>query len=188
MNKKKIQNWRCSGQSRCMNGEDSMYVTHVTQSMSRKELGRFGENIASWILSLKGYSDIGRNIQLKSGEIDILTYRQGIQYLVEVKTAKLYVSPTDRSNIADIEGEYLVLPEENLSRTKIRRLHTVRRELMFEQANGKFREVLDSLANRTHVETRIVGIVIYIFCSSRSFNLDNWKKTILKIKVKYFPI
>ncbi len=188
MNKKKKDNSRCTEQSQYKLNKGNTCVTHVTRGMSRKVLGRYGENIASWVLRSKGYLEISRNVQLKSGEIDILTYRQGIQYLIEVKTAKLYISPANRSSIENTDGECLILPEENLSRTKIRKLRTLRRELVFEQANGKFREVLDYLANSAHLETRIVGIVVYVFCSSRSFCIDNWKKSILKIKVKYFSI
>lgn len=188
MNKKKMHNSSCAEQSQYKLYKGNTCVTHVTQGMSRKILGRFGENIASWILRSKGYLEISRNVQLESGEIDILTYRQGIQYLIEVKTAKLYISPANRSSIENTEGECLILPEENLSRTKIRKLRTLRRELLFEQTNGKFREVLDSLTNSAHLETRIVGIAVHVFCSSRSFCVDNWKKSILKIKVKYFPI
>jgi len=53
-----------------------------------KELGRYGENIASLYLEKKGYEVVRRNFCAKGGEIDIIAKKDGIMAFVEVKTRK----------------------------------------------------------------------------------------------------
>ncbi|SHH15496.1 putative endonuclease [Thermosyntropha lipolytica DSM 11003] len=52
----------------------------------KRELGRWGEKIASDYLMQKGYKILARNYYTRYGEIDIICQRDGILVLVEVKT------------------------------------------------------------------------------------------------------
>ena len=56
--------------------------------MSTKEIGDFGENIASRYLLDNGYDILKRNYRVKSGEVDIIAIHSGILVFVEVKTRK----------------------------------------------------------------------------------------------------
>jgi putative endonuclease len=51
-----------------------------------KELGRRGERRAAWFYRLRGYSIAGRNVRLRSGEIDLIVRRGRVLAFVEVKT------------------------------------------------------------------------------------------------------
>jgi putative endonuclease len=51
-----------------------------------KLLGHAGEELASRFLIEKGYAIIERNWRTKLGEIDIIAFKEGTLYLVEVKT------------------------------------------------------------------------------------------------------
>ena len=56
--------------------------------MSTKEIGDFGENIASRYLVEKGYDIIKRNYRVKAGEVDIIAMYSGVLVFIEVKTRK----------------------------------------------------------------------------------------------------
>ena len=50
------------------------------------ELGRLGERRAMWFYRLRGYRIAGRNVRLRSGEIDLVVRRGKLLAIVEVKT------------------------------------------------------------------------------------------------------
>lgn len=60
-----------------------------------RTLGRAGERRARWFYRLRGYRIVGRNLRLRSGEIDIVARRGKLIVIAEVKT---------RSTIAHGEG------------------------------------------------------------------------------------
>ena len=54
--------------------------------MTRKEIGSFGEQVATDWLKRNGYAIIERNFRCKAGEIDIIASKEGFLCFVEVKT------------------------------------------------------------------------------------------------------
>lgn len=54
-------------------------------SMNRVELGRLGEGAAALYLERKGYAICGRNVRLKSGEVDIIARHTDCLVFIEVK-------------------------------------------------------------------------------------------------------
>lgn len=59
-----------------------------TESRTRRarwQAGRHAEYVAAWLLRLKGYRILGRNLRRAPGEIDLLARRGGILAVVEVK-------------------------------------------------------------------------------------------------------
>lgn len=56
--------------------------------MNSKQVGDFGEDLASKFLTEKGYLILSRNYSCKSGEVDIIAKISNILVFVEVKTRK----------------------------------------------------------------------------------------------------
>ena len=50
------------------------------------DLGRAGERRAAWFYRLRGYRILGRNVRLRSGEIDLVVRRGRTVVIAEVKT------------------------------------------------------------------------------------------------------
>lgn len=48
--------------------------------------GRRGESMCAWLLRLKGYRILGRNVRTPMGEIDILARRGDVLAVIEVKS------------------------------------------------------------------------------------------------------
>ncbi len=75
--------------------------------------GARGETIAGWLLRLKGYRIVGRNIRTKLGEIDIIAKRGSVIAIVEVKArhsvreAVDAVTPTAQRRIANAADLWL---------------------------------------------------------------------------------
>ncbi len=55
---------------------------------SRKEKGKIAEEFATFVLELKGYKILKRNLFIKKGEIDILAVKNKVLYVFEVKFRK----------------------------------------------------------------------------------------------------
>ena len=55
-------------------------------------LGRLGERRAAWYYRLRGYRILGRNVRLRSGEIDLVVKRGKILVIAEVKTRQSRVA------------------------------------------------------------------------------------------------
>ena len=53
-----------------------------------QNIGNFGETIACRFLQKKGYTIIQRNFRCRTGEIDIIAFKDGCTVFVEVKTRK----------------------------------------------------------------------------------------------------
>ena len=66
-------------------------------TFQRLATGQRGEELAARFLQKKKYRIIGRNIRLKTGEIDIIAQDQGTLVFVEVKTrtSNAFGSPLD---------------------------------------------------------------------------------------------
>ena len=54
--------------------------------MKKKQIGKVGENIACKYIKQKGYQILYTNYSTKTGEIDIISKKDGIIVLFEVKT------------------------------------------------------------------------------------------------------
>jgi len=82
---------------------------------SRKKIGNQGEAIAERYLSGLGYKILGRNVLLKSGEVDILAKDKNCLVIVEVKTtsgnkfgpAKGYVNYRKQHKLRQLAAFYL---------------------------------------------------------------------------------
>ncbi|RLQ86887.1 YraN family protein [Notoacmeibacter ruber] len=73
--------------------------------------GARGETLAAWLLRLKGYRIVGRNVRTPLGEIDIIARRGKVVAIVEVKArptlreamdAVTWTSQTRIANAADL--------------------------------------------------------------------------------------
>jgi len=96
----------------------------MPKHITNKIVGNAGESAACVYLKTKGHSIIGRNIRLKKGEIDILTTKDNIIHLVEVKSIK-----TTRFSDYTASNIDMYQPEENFSRAKICKLKALCVEL-----------------------------------------------------------
>lgn len=57
-------------------------------TMARKNLGKYGEDLACDYLRSKGYTVLERNYKIKIGELDIIARQADLLVCVEVKTRK----------------------------------------------------------------------------------------------------
>jgi len=83
---------------------------------SRKDIGELGERVAAEYLFRNGFKVLGRNIQLRIGELDIVALKDDCLHIVEVKSLVCSSFPS--------KGYGAYSPADNLHQRKIR---TVRR-------------------------------------------------------------
>jgi putative endonuclease len=86
--------------------------------MTKKQIGKLGEDIAVTYLEKNGFDVKDRNYLKKYGEIDIVAERSGMLHFVEVKTVTSVEKAIDAR-----KGRYRV--EENISQRKLQRLGRV---------------------------------------------------------------
>lgn len=83
--------------------------------MDPRDLGRRGERRAAWFYRLRGYRIIGRNVRLRSGEIDLVLKRGRTMVVAEVKTRQSLaagegfeaVDSRKRERLIRLAGEYV---------------------------------------------------------------------------------
>ena len=81
------------------------------------DLGRLGERRAVWFYRLRAYRIVGRNVRLRSGEIDLLARRGSTLAVVEVKTRQSLtagegyeaVDSRKRTRIPSVESTHFTL-------------------------------------------------------------------------------
>ncbi len=56
--------------------------------MSRRDIGKLGEDFCGHILAAKGYRILAQNYHSRYGEIDLIVQKEGIVAFVEVKARK----------------------------------------------------------------------------------------------------
>jgi len=115
----------------------------IKNSNKKVELGRMGEEIASWFLEEKGYLIIKRNYMIGHSDIDILARDKEFLVFVEVRTK----SKNDRG-----------MPEDTLTKKKLRRMkNTAELYIAFNHYEGLARMdavciILDNFGNVKHLE------------------------------------
>lgn len=143
---------------------------------TKKDIGKAGESAACSYLRLKGHTILGRNIRLKTGEIDILSSINDVIHVVEVKTATF----TKGSDFGKSK-ELLYDPEDNFSNHKLKKLRILAREVqssfphhaMFQLGGMLLRD-----GNATDPDIQIDGLAIRLLID---------RGLIKKARVKYFP-
>ncbi len=148
------------------------------------KIGRYGELIASFYLKNKGYFILARNLRLNDGgvrgEIDILSLKDKVLHVVEVKTACVI-------GLQDV----IFAPESNLSQMKIRKLRKLRRVLIMRMSEG------DSLLGDKMIaessvpyisKVVITGVAVYLFMKANSSDsvTNKIRDRIRYIKVRVF--
>lgn len=112
-------------------------------SMTTKEIGDFGENMAVKYLEDKGYDILERNFRRKMGEIDIIADDDDTTVFVEVKTRK--------SNKYGEPSEYVdYRKQEKLKKTAMTYADGVNDEIRF--------DVIDILYEEKYGELFLVRI------------------------------
>lgn len=86
-----------------------------TKALNKKAIGKLGEDIACMFLMKHGYSVVSRNYLRKWGEIDIVAFKDGITYFVEVKSVT-YQNVKHETQA----GEHR--PEDNINPWKLKKL------------------------------------------------------------------
>lgn len=95
-----------------------------------KEIGAYGEQIATNYLINKGFEILSRNYLKKWGEIDIVARRTDTIHFIEVKTVSYETK--DQLHYAVSRGTWR--PEENVHPWKIRKLHRAIESWLMEKA------------------------------------------------------
>ena len=85
-------------------------------SLSRKEVGNLGENVACEYLRRHGFKIRDRNISKKTGELDVIAEKENTLHFVEVKTVLAYNFPKEESG----KDEYD--PSLNLHEAKVKKV------------------------------------------------------------------
>ena len=161
--------------------------------LGRKRVGEIGESAAVIYLASKGHKILGRNIRLKRGEIDILTIKDNVLHVVEVKT----------SQISGQNSTPSILPEENFSQQKINRLKYLSGAILLKYSKGDLAQAMNqtnqeihgkniSLKQNTDIQcVQIDGVAIRIYNYSANINKHTKNKPSLnmpsKITARYYP-
>ncbi|MEO6487411.1 MAG: YraN family protein [Thermoanaerobaculia bacterium] len=83
------------------------------------KLGPLGERRAAWFYRLRGYRIVGRNVRLRSGEIDLVVRRGAILVVAEVKTRQSRTAGEGHEAVDSAKRARLVrLGDEYLARTR----------------------------------------------------------------------
>lgn len=84
--------------------------------MTKKQIGKLGEDIACIFMKRRGFTVIDRNFYRKWGEIDIVAREDGQIYFIEVKTVTCFRAVNHETS----KGLYRA--EENINAWKLRKL------------------------------------------------------------------
>jgi hypothetical protein len=150
---------------------------------SPRNIGIYGEMVVQQHLLSKGHEIIAQNLRLKSGEIDILTFKNKDIYIIEVKSMCIFVDKSTAGGHGTHgythQRDIAFRAEDNLSKTKIHKLNRLRRELQYRMDSGHFLTYefnnLDSDANII-----IEGITVDIY-------YDLAKSAVVRITLRRFP-
>lgn len=153
---------------------------------SPRNIGIYGEKVVQHHLLSKGHRIIAQNLRLKSGEIDILTFKNKDIYIIEVKSVCIFTHgfSVNSHKIHDSvrQRDIDFRSEDNLSKTKICRLNRLRRELKYKMDSGAY--IISCLDNSDFgdLDPNIIieGIAVDIY-------YDQAKCCVVHIVLRRFP-
>lgn len=168
--------------------------------------GRYGEKVASYWLKTKSHEIIARNLRLKQGEIDILALKNNVIHIIEVKTIRVLHSNRTKGQLNKRElsettaldlGSADFLPEDNFSKTKLRKLQRLKGELLL------YSDLGFDPCSQLERDVQIGGIAVYLYYAQGARRSVKPTKSvtgkiifspkgshrdgILTIEVRYFP-
>jgi putative endonuclease len=74
----------------------------------KKEIGAWGEEIASDWLAERGYQIVAHNVRTPYGEIDIITQQGDVMVFVEVKTLTSSINFFPETNITRVKQQHML--------------------------------------------------------------------------------
>ena len=77
-----------------------------------KDLGKWGEKVASEYLANAGYQVIDRNVRTEYGEIDLIVEQEGILVFVEVKTRQSSAYGYPEESITRLKIDHMIASAE----------------------------------------------------------------------------
>jgi len=94
----------------------------LRRSIPVAKLGALGERRAAWFYRVRGYRIVGRNVRLRSGEIDLVVRRGSMLVVAEVKTRQSHaageghdaVDASKRAQLVRVADEYLAVTDRKL--------------------------------------------------------------------------
>lgn len=117
-------------------------MTNVTK-------GKYGEDLACFLLQKHGYKIIERNFRIRGGEIDIIAQEENVLVYVEVKTRS---------------SHQFGLPEESVTPTKIRFLERAAKFYRNARKNLPAQERIDVVAvdtSRTPTHLKLIKNITF---------------------------
>ena len=110
---------------------------------STKEIGNYGEKVVLYYLKTRGFRLLKTNLRLKTGEVDILVAKDKVIYIVEVKSARVYINVGyDKDCDLEVNSSkvlvFKVEPEDSFTRKKIRKLRLLSHELLAQRWTDGF--------------------------------------------------
>jgi len=214
---------------------ESQYVIHETMNNKKskkdnknqsnkqakgqnKHIGRVGEATACMYLKGLGHDILAQNLVLKTGEIDILSYKNGVLHVVEVKSAfikDIHKESSKRASVLLKNETHTIDPEESLSWLKLNKLRKLSLELdNLYPSSPLFDGILsDEVSNRQKIDPegmvlrdsggthetvpviQIDAITVRFYAKSDMKEVGRLKDSkifskdmISKVKIRYFPV
>lgn len=96
----------------------SDHEREMKPSESKRELGRWGEDLASTYLREKGYQVLERNIHTPYGEIDLLARMGGSTVFIEVKTRSSETFGFPEESITNKKREHMIASAQHIMQSK----------------------------------------------------------------------
>jgi putative endonuclease len=86
----------------------------MNQTNSKRELGRWGEDLASAFLREKGFLILERNVHTPYGEIDLMAKQGGSIIFIEVKTRSSDAFGFPEQSITKTKREHLIAAADHI--------------------------------------------------------------------------
>lgn len=102
---------------------------YTKNGYKNKEIGGKGEELACQYLEQNGHDVMTRNYRDKVGEIDIISYKEPIIHIVEVKTVSCEIR---EKVIHETKHDLFYNPAEKIDKNKIRKMRLVAEKFLYE--------------------------------------------------------